>query len=80
MIGMVLLKKGEYLDSMNCFIKGLELAPDDVEMKKLYMKTSELCQNGPKLGGFNKRVMGILMEVQSRSWVTFFFFLIYILY
>lgn len=66
--GMVLLKKGEYLDSMNCFIKGLELAPDDVEMKKLYMKTSELCQNGPKLGGFNKRVMGILMEVQSRSW------------
>jgi len=66
--GMVLLKKGEYLDSMNCFIKGLELAPDDVEMKKLYMKTSELCQNGAKLGGFNKRVMGILMEVQSRSW------------
>jgi tetratricopeptide (TPR) repeat protein len=66
--GMVLLKKGEYLDSMNCFIKGLELAPDDVEMKKLYMKTSELCQNGPKAGGFNKRVMGILMEVQSRSW------------
>ncbi|ORX43969.1 hypothetical protein BCR36DRAFT_132744 [Piromyces finnis] len=65
---MILLKKGEYLDSMNCFIKGLELAPDDVEMKKLYMKTSELCQNGPKLGGFNKRVMGILMEVQSRSW------------
>jgi len=80
MIGMVLLKKGEYLDSMNCFIKGLELAPDDVEMKKLYMKTSELCQNGPKLGGFNKRVMGILMEVQSCLWITFFFFLIYILY
>lgn len=67
---MVLLKKAQYMEAADCFIKGLQLTPDDVEMKRLYMKTSALCDEiGSKLGGFNKKVMGILMQVQANSWV-----------
>lgn len=49
---------------------GLQYLPNDETLKANYMDSSKKCEKtGAKGGGFNQKLMGMMMELRQASWV-----------
>ncbi|KAI9363969.1 hypothetical protein DFJ73DRAFT_810418 [Zopfochytrium polystomum] len=77
--GNVDLKRKKYTAAAHAFQCGLEHAPDDALLKKAYMEASTLAEKSPSNGssnsrnsrrgdGFDKRIMGMMMDLRYKSW------------
>ena len=62
---MCALKLKKYADAVKAFQSGLEVCPDDADLRRGYMEASRLAQKASALnndGGFDKRMMvGIII-------------------
>jgi hypothetical protein len=63
--------------AVSAFQSGLEHNPDDPELKKAYMeacklaeKTKSPAKSASGFGGFDKKMMGMMMELRYKSWVS----------
>jgi tetratricopeptide (TPR) repeat protein len=71
--GAVFMKQKKFIDAANSFQTGLEYNPDDSDLKKMYMEAVTLAEKAPSKsqtsGSFDKRMMGMMMQLQNFSWV-----------
>ncbi|RKO82990.1 hypothetical protein BDK51DRAFT_49269 [Blyttiomyces helicus] len=67
--GTVALKQNRILDAAKSFQEGLKVDPDDPDLKAAYMKAAKAAEKLPKKsGGFDKQLMGMMMELKNASW------------
>ncbi len=66
------MQKYTVQSAVHAIQKGLQVDPENADLKKLYAQASKLAEksNGPSNKEFNKNLMGIMSELQYRSWVT----------
>ncbi|KAJ3296008.1 hypothetical protein HK104_002089 [Borealophlyctis nickersoniae] len=67
--GMVAMKQQRFRDAAAAFQSGLEYDPDDADLKKCYMEAARRAEKtSGRGGGFDKRLMGMMMELRHNSW------------
>ncbi|TPX65385.1 hypothetical protein SpCBS45565_g05211 [Spizellomyces sp. 'palustris'] len=67
--GTVAIKQRRFTDAISAFQEGLRHHPDDPDLRRSYMEAARMAErNATTQGGFEKRVMGMMMEIQHSSW------------
>ncbi|KAJ3111056.1 hypothetical protein HDU96_006019 [Phlyctochytrium bullatum] len=75
-VGAVLMKMQRYVDAAGAFQGGLRYSPDDAELKKSYMEASKAAERAPSKraeAGFDKRMIGMLMDLRHNSFDIYAF-------
>ncbi|KAI9208747.1 uncharacterized protein BJ171DRAFT_489861 [Polychytrium aggregatum] len=67
--GMIELKLGNLVDALSAFQQGLAHAPDDVDLKRIYLETSKKAEKAsPAKGGLDQHFLGMMMDLRHNSW------------
>ncbi|KAJ3321100.1 Stress-induced-phosphoprotein 1 [Blyttiomyces sp. JEL0837] len=70
--GNVSMKRGHFAEAAAAFQNGLKQDSEDETLKKLYMEAAKLAEKkeakSTSPAGFDKRFIGILMDLRHKSW------------
>lgn len=65
------MKRKQYTKAASAFQSGIGHNPDDAELKKMYSEATRLAEKtSSKDGGFDKFMMGMMMDLGHNSWVS----------
>ena len=89
MTGSAALAAKKYTSAIHAFQSGLEIAPEDKDLKRGYMEATRLAEkvSGTTTtakkeeirNGFDKKMMGMMMDLRYHSWVRSFWESLFVL-